>query len=89
MGPDSLELMTTSGDGYFAQKAKLLKVKAALKPRLPDGARLVIREHDHDLGRYPSLDVVFDSELEEDALRRIHALEEVVFDVADVVGVDY
>jgi hypothetical protein len=89
MGPDSFVLMTTSGDGYFEQKKKLLKVKAALKPRLPDGARLVIRENDHDFGPYPSLDVVFDSELDEDELRRIYALEEVVFDVADEVGVDY
>ena len=89
MGPDSFELLTTSGDGYFAQKQKLLKVKAALKPRLPEGAHLVIREHDHDFGPYPSLDVVFDSELDEDALRRIYALEEIVFDIAEEVGVDY
>ena len=89
MGTDSLELMTTSGDGYFEQKEKLLKVKAALKPRLPKGARLVIREHDHDFGPYPSLDVVFDSELDEESLRRIYALEEVVFQVADEVSVDY
>jgi hypothetical protein len=81
--------MSTSGDDYFAQKEKLLKVKAALKPRLPEGARLVIRENDHDFGPYPSLDVVFPDDLDEESLRRIYALEETVFEVADEVGVDY
>ncbi len=89
METDSLELQTTSGDGYLAQKEKLLKVKKALKPPLFEGARLAIRENEHDFGPYPSLVVVFDSELGEEALRGIYALEEVVLDVADEVGVDY
>ncbi len=87
---DFLELLSTTGESYWDQKEKLVRVRTALTPHVPTGARLVIRENDHDFGPYPSLGVSFDpAAMGEEDLTKVYALEELALKVAEDLGVDF
>jgi len=85
---DYLDLMSTTGESYWDQKEKLARVRAALAPHVPAGARLAIRENEHDFGPYPSLVVWYDSEASKEVVERVFALEELCLKVAEEIGVD-
>lgn len=88
MPQEYLDLLSVAGESYWDQKEKLKKVLQGVKVHCPEGARLVIRENEHDLGPYPSLVVIYDSEVTREVLERVFALEELALSVADALGVD-
>lgn len=90
MSVDHLYLLSVAGEDYFDQKEKLRRIRKAIETFCPKGAKLVIRENDHDFGPYPSLEVAFDpavlaSKSEIDA---VYALEERAFRAADELGIE-
>ncbi len=83
-----LDLLSVRGADYWDQKTKLQKIRKALLPSVPKGARLTIRENDHELGYYPSLVVIWKDELPEEAVRAVFALEGLALEKAEELEIE-
>lgn len=83
-----LDLLSVRGEDYWDQKRKLQTIRKALLPEVPQGARLAIKENDHELGYYPSLVVRWDDALGEEAVIRVFALEGLALEKAEELGVE-